>query len=597
MKLIKSIEISYFRSIYKQKLDRLADLSILFGRNDSGKSNFLRALNLFFNSATNPDQVFDFSKDFNDARLDEAAKGADTRKFVYIKITFIPPNSWQPSLGKSFWVKKTWSVSRGDTFILENSLPSVKQQFVTKFLNKIQYHYIPAIKDRSIFENLFAQVYQVLSMDEAFLKSLDTFAQELQTKTSDISSDLLNEMGIHSVIAPPNNLTDLFRSLDFETKNEFGDTYSLTLQKGDGIQVRHIPTILGFLSDKSSQDYHIWGFEEPENSLELASAVEEADSFIKYAKSKNKQIFITSHSPAFFSIENDYTNRYFISKQNTKGLSKNSSEADLIKAGEDLPNELMGETPLLPIISHYLKESTEKIQSLKEGIESINTKLSHATSPILFVEGESDKIIFQKCWELFGAPEYSLVIEDCYGSTKMKSLSQDGLVIENIGNGREVFILVDNDKEGRELYKNKRLGRGGGGNWVMHNSNKTYWCRLKISDDFKQKMKTLNIPENSWPYTIENCFDQNNHKKAIEKGVLRFEEYLHDELIKCDTSNKIVIPLATSDDHTYLRAPNKEKKIPYANWIVNQHENDPSVLEPFRLIFENLLKILKNEIN
>lgn len=154
MRLIKSIEIGYFRSIYKEKLDKLTDLTILFGRNDSGKSNFLRSLNLFFNSATNPDQVFDFLKDFNDARLDEAAKGSDKRKFVYITLTFIPPMNWQPSLGESFWVKKRWSVSRGETFILETSLPNQKQQFVTKFLNNIQFHYIPAVKDRSIFENL-----------------------------------------------------------------------------------------------------------------------------------------------------------------------------------------------------------------------------------------------------------------------------------------------------------------------------------------------------------------------------------------------------------------------------------------------------------
>jgi AAA15 family ATPase/GTPase len=84
MKLIKSMEIGYFRSIYKQKLDKLTDLTIFFGRNDSGKSNFLRALNLFFNESTNPGQLFDFTKDFNDARIDEAKKGTDTRKFAII---------------------------------------------------------------------------------------------------------------------------------------------------------------------------------------------------------------------------------------------------------------------------------------------------------------------------------------------------------------------------------------------------------------------------------------------------------------------------------------------------------------------------------
>ena len=45
MKLIQSVEIGYFRSIYKQKLDKLEGVTVLFGRNDSGKSNVLRALN------------------------------------------------------------------------------------------------------------------------------------------------------------------------------------------------------------------------------------------------------------------------------------------------------------------------------------------------------------------------------------------------------------------------------------------------------------------------------------------------------------------------------------------------------------------------
>lgn len=145
------------------------------------------------------------------------------------------------------------------------------------------------------------------------------------------------------------------------------------------------------------------------------------------------------------------------------------------------------------------------------------------------------------------------------------------------------------------MLKNSRLGRAGGGNWCRHNSNKTYWCRLKISDDFSKNMKALKIPDRSWPYTIENCFSQEVHKKAVEEGTIRFENYLHDELIKCDISNKIVIPLATSDEHTYLRAPHQDYKFTFANWIVKQNENDPSLLEPFRLIFEKLLEILKSD--
>ena len=44
MKLIKEIEVAYFRSFYKFKLRNLCDLNVIFGKNDSGKSNAIRAL-------------------------------------------------------------------------------------------------------------------------------------------------------------------------------------------------------------------------------------------------------------------------------------------------------------------------------------------------------------------------------------------------------------------------------------------------------------------------------------------------------------------------------------------------------------------------
>ncbi|MBL0502419.1 AAA family ATPase [Aeromonas caviae] len=47
MRLIKNVEIGYFRSIYKESIDCDSDLNIVFGRNDSGKSNVLRALREF----------------------------------------------------------------------------------------------------------------------------------------------------------------------------------------------------------------------------------------------------------------------------------------------------------------------------------------------------------------------------------------------------------------------------------------------------------------------------------------------------------------------------------------------------------------------
>ena len=80
MQLIKSVEIRYFRSLYKVKLDKISDLNIIFGRNDSGKSNAIRALNLFFNNETNPDTLFNFTRDFSKVRLDEGATKSGAKK-------------------------------------------------------------------------------------------------------------------------------------------------------------------------------------------------------------------------------------------------------------------------------------------------------------------------------------------------------------------------------------------------------------------------------------------------------------------------------------------------------------------------------------
>ena len=53
MKAIKSVEINNFRSIVKLNVGALNRLNIIVGKNDIGKSNFLKALNLFLMTKQN----------------------------------------------------------------------------------------------------------------------------------------------------------------------------------------------------------------------------------------------------------------------------------------------------------------------------------------------------------------------------------------------------------------------------------------------------------------------------------------------------------------------------------------------------------------
>ena len=88
MNIIKKIQIKHFRSFlgspseYSLIVDNITDLNLFSGGNDSGKSNFLRALNLFFNNKTNNTDELNFEKDFFIGKQDK------TQKVIEISIDF-----------------------------------------------------------------------------------------------------------------------------------------------------------------------------------------------------------------------------------------------------------------------------------------------------------------------------------------------------------------------------------------------------------------------------------------------------------------------------------------------------------------------------
>lgn len=113
----------------------------------------------------------------------------------------------------------------------------------------------------------------------------------------------------------PTNMDELFKDLLFQTKHSNGE---VPLKfRGDGIQARHIPVILKFIANKLVNDIPkrsvhgaiIWGFEEPENGVELSACYELAQQLNNY--SFEIQMFLTTHSPAIYSLKKEEkTNLY-----------------------------------------------------------------------------------------------------------------------------------------------------------------------------------------------------------------------------------------------------------------------------------------------
>jgi predicted ATP-dependent endonuclease of OLD family len=586
MKIIKSVEIGYFRSLYKERINDVGDLTVIFGRNDSGKSNILRALNLFFNQQTNPNANFDFDIDFNHHRRLEGEKEG-VRKFIYIKVTFSPPANYRASLGEEFSVKRQWNISSGLVFHQEISrnVPQIRHQYVTRLLNQIQFHYIPAIKDRRIFSWLFQKIYGIIVSNVDFSKALDRFSKEIQENTGQLFSDLEPVLGFKSELAAPKNLTELFGALDVDTMSDDNkQSLSLILQRGDGLQVRHIPEILKFIADNDDRKFHIWGFEEPENSLELAAAFDEAKRFVEISKDSNKQLFVTSHSPSFFTIEEANATKLFVSKnQNLSKVQKLSGNS-----GEDAL-ELMGDNFYLPLISRSVQKSIEEVAALKDGMVSLNKRLAVGVGPILFVEGVTDKAIVELAYrKLRDGAVMPCTVEAGSGTQKMKALRADGPALSVAASGRKILVLTDNDFDGRELSSSKSAGK-----WESSN-NKTSWWMLKPSTVYSDQMAAVNFGPNMHFFCIEDCFSMETRLAAQTdiKEIASSYKYNAPRQYPVKIHHDVLIGRA-SEDVAFkfaINGPTPEAKDQFVVWLEDRPVAD---FEYFREFFSQLELRLK----
>ena len=86
MKWIQSIEIEHFRSIYNLRVDNLSDINVFSGLNDVGKSNVIKALNLFFNDDADWRTPLNFDLDTNTRSTRTDQSKGKIRKLISVKL-------------------------------------------------------------------------------------------------------------------------------------------------------------------------------------------------------------------------------------------------------------------------------------------------------------------------------------------------------------------------------------------------------------------------------------------------------------------------------------------------------------------------------
>lgn len=363
---IKKIHIKNFRSIVDETIE-LKDFNCFVGKNDSGKSNVLKALNLFFNDKTDFNTPFDFDSDYSKF----AKRGQKQAKEIVVALEIVVPESFIEH-GVKTW-KKAWRIDGLHSDNMDTLFKPASRGIT--WLQRIQYQYVPAVKSDDYFKNLLAKLYE--SMTDAANSALrdlnDEYSERLEMLTSGLTNQLRQVLGMRSAIQLPSNLSTLFRDMSFSTSDKYVQGIDLN-HRGDGIKARHIPSILRYLQDniekgrpkRSVGGAYIWGFEEPENGVEYLAAFEMAEEFLSYIN--ERQILVTTHSPAFYTQTKSESTACFLVRRED-GASK------YLLNSEQIP-ETMG---LMQLVAPFIQTAKDEyIASTTKGHHSLANQIRRA---------------------------------------------------------------------------------------------------------------------------------------------------------------------------------------------------------------------------
>ncbi len=390
---ITSVRIQNYRSIVDEQF-RSDRLNLFVGLNDAGKSNVLRALDLFFNgpAAASP---FVFNRDFCKYAKTPANKAKESRVTLTLKL----PASYDAA--EILW-KKAWRVSgpheEGAELCHVDKTPLKGRSRVPALLNAIRFEYVPAVKGNDYFETLLKALHDVLvdTVADEIRSASGGFTSTINDKTRSALDEIERKLGIKSTIELPADLRELFSRLEFQSQGKMAVSLG---QRGDGVKARHIPILLHYIAQQSRsrrvrgtpQSQTIWGFEEPENNLEMSKAADLAKEFVDY--SKEIQIFATTHSPAFYSLGTTTaeTSIFLVTGASEDG----NTVIKPVKSGElEVVDEHVGILPIIaPSFARAVAERDKWLAMLNE--------VKKLDRPTIFVEGKTDAMVLEKAFGLF----------------------------------------------------------------------------------------------------------------------------------------------------------------------------------------------------
>lgn len=355
---IYDISIRNFRGIDSLQKLKVGEINSFVGKNDSGKSSILKALDAFFNEKFSSNDVykgieegekteitirFDAESIINSLALDADGKINLTKTFSFssagklIKEFFYTCydiddeqysncwgikeaeiNSYLSSLGESFSrsgrgvtnLSKIEQINNATlhlgrierTYPVNEFLKNLEKQY--DFIEFPEYSLFDAEQDLNVgstaFQNQFKPIAtQSLQNNRALTDQIESNVQTDLTNEFDIIADLMKRNVPNLEKIRPSVNCNWGNLVKFDLALQFSrDTFEIPISnKGTGFKRLLMVAYFEYLALKDAKKYQIFGIEEPETFLHPELQNDLLDSIT--ALSEDSQFFITTHSPVF----------------------------------------------------------------------------------------------------------------------------------------------------------------------------------------------------------------------------------------------------------------------------------------------------------
>ena len=452
---IEKIKIERFRSILKLELsiDTSFNLVSICGQNNVGKTNTLRAINLFFN----PEEYDIF---LDRPVLKQAQGGASIDPTITITF-FNSDNSFYYDISRSLkesqenqrmsglkgYKYKKKITKKSSKIELKNEL---KNDEISSLLNKIRFRYIESININipKLIEELTENIIDVeydksrlsnskKELSDAYKKYTEGLQEILDIFSDKISETFNNFKSEWDIKFHVPSSVQTFRDLisnDVELRIDDRGGFN-TKQKGSGLQ-RLAVILLNFeILKRIKNKNHVICIDEPD--IYLHEGLQKKLKKFFEENSQSVQIFYTTHSKVFidsYLLRNVHLLDVEIEKKPV--ARKNNRIIDVIKT---------------KYVHLDTDEGYDKIcENL--GIEKNNYEILKKKN--ILVEGECDKKYLEEFGNYFGLEIPNII--PLYGVSNIEKYLNfyNAYYRNNVNNYiPKVKILFDNDNAGREQYR------------------------------------------------------------------------------------------------------------------------------------------------